>query len=56
MTRGKIFEPINDTPENIAKALFRNDRLRKQKLKEQARNAAGKTAKTKVVDNGDKNE
>ena len=53
MTRGKIFEPINDTPENIAKAMFRNDRLRKQKLQEQARNKKGKTAKNKAIDKGD---
>ena len=55
MTRGKIFEPINDTPENIAKALFRNDRIRKQKMKENAKTTDQKKVKA-VVDNGDTND
>lgn len=29
MVRGKKVECIDDTPENVAKALFRNDRLRR---------------------------
>ena len=56
MTRGKVFEQINDTPENIAKALFRNDRLRWEAREAKAKNTEGKTVKVVVVDTGDKNE
>ena len=56
MVRGKKIEGIDDTPENVAKALFRNDRLRKLKREAKAKDAEGRTVKVVVVDTGDKND
>ena len=55
MVRGKKIEGIDDTPENVAKALFRNDRLRKLERQSKAKNTEGQTVKVVVVDTGDKN-
>ena len=55
MVRGKKIEGIDDTPENVAKAMFRNDRLRKLARQAKAKNAEGQTVKVAVVDTGDKN-
>ena len=57
MVRGKVFAHIDDTPENIAKAMFRNDRLRKEARasKTKARDALRKEVKVKVIEPGNKN-
>lgn len=54
MVRGKVFPHIDDTPENIAKAMFRNDRLRKEarEAKAKAINALRKKVKVKVIEPG----
>ena len=38
----KKIEGIDDTPENVAKALFRNDRLRREAREAKAKNAEGR--------------
>ena len=52
MVRGKVFAHIDDTPENIAKAMLRNDRLRKEgrEVKAKAINASRKKVKVKVIE------
>ena len=52
MVRGKI----DDTPENVARALFRNDRLRREAREAKAKNTEGQTVKIVIVDIGDKND
>ena len=56
MVRGKKIEGIDDTPENVAKALFKNDRLRKLERQAKAKNTEGQTVKIVALDTGDKNE
>ena len=58
MVRGKVFPHIDDTPENIAKAMFRKDRLRKEarEAKAKAMNALRKKVNVKVIEPGNKNE
>ena len=57
MVRGKVFAHIDDTPENIAKAMFRNDWLRKEAREAKAKtiNALRKKVKVKVIEPGNKN-
>ena len=52
MVRGKKIEGIDDTPVNVAKALFRNDRLRREVRKAKAKNTKGQKVKVVVVDTG----
>ena len=49
MVRGKVFAHIDDTPENIAKAMFRNDRFRRE-AKVKAISALRKKVKVKVIE------
>lgn len=50
-----MFAHIDDMPENIAKAMFRNDRLRKE-AKAKAINALRKKVKVKVIETGNNTE
>ena len=56
MVRGKVFAHIDDTPENVAKAMFRNDRLRRKAREAKAKNTECQTVKVVVVDTGVKND
>ena len=51
MVRGKKIEGIDDTPENVVKAMFRKP-IRRSKRK--VTNTEGQTVKIVVVDTGDK--
>ena len=53
MVRGKIFQHINDTPENIARAMFGIEPVSKRKKRRAT--IVGKEEKTVDSKNGDKN-